>query len=45
MAEPPKQTYFCRSCNATFFSYSDMIEHKGKTGHPEYRVLTKWTEA
>lgn len=30
--------YLCKTCKAMFWSYSDVVDHKGKTGHPEYET-------
>ncbi len=39
-----EQTYFCKSCKAMLFSFSDMRKHIVQTGHEEYDVHAKWFE-
>jgi hypothetical protein len=37
----PDQTnlrYLCKACKAMFWSYQDVVLHKGATGHGEYET-------
>lgn len=36
MVTDRKGRYVCKTCKAIFFSYSEVVNHKGMTGHGEY---------
>jgi hypothetical protein len=36
-----KPIYECRACKQLFFSYTDVVHHKGMTGHGEYTKKEK----
>jgi hypothetical protein len=36
-----KVTYLCNTCKQLFFSYSEVVYHKGMTGHGEYTKREK----
>jgi len=38
MADAANLRYLCKTCNAMFWLYSDVVLHKGATGHGEYEI-------
>jgi hypothetical protein len=38
LADPTNLRYLCKTCKAMFWSYQDVVFHKGFTGHGEYET-------
>ncbi len=38
MSRDRKGRYVCTTCKAIFFAYSEVVNHKGMTGHGEYEA-------
>jgi hypothetical protein len=38
MADAANLRYLCKTCKAMFWSYNDVVLHKGTTGHGEYET-------
>jgi hypothetical protein len=36
MPDQSNLRYLCKTCKAMFWSYQDVVLHKGSTGHGEY---------
>jgi hypothetical protein len=48
MADAANLRYVCKECKAMFWSYQDVVWHKGSTGHGEYETSPRnkpFTEA